>query len=496
MKNILFLFQLILLLFPVSGRILSQNQAVSPGTESLVRVVDLNIGEDAGVLLSDGTFTRIKITGIEEIRESVTNTLMGAVVRAVINGEKCELRCGSYRLPVIAGSVQVDVPVVAAYMKDSHIDWWFLKKDVRIRLWPAGSSWIEPGTFVYPVRQKWLASGTSYSNEPVSRRATGKVYYHAGMDLGGAEGLSEVVSATDGIIKNLGMEQAGGDPHPAARPRADVIYIVDDRGWLYRYSHLKTIDPALQAGGRVKKGQRLGYIGKEGSSGGWTHLHFSIESIQPSGEWGIQDSYAFLWQAYLEEYDPPVLAIARPHNKVLVGEKVILDAGRSWAKNGIHGYEWKLTDDTRLSVPRAYRVYNKPGIYSEILKVTDKSGNTDYDFASIQVYSGAAPDGTADIVDVHAAFYPTFGIKPGDPVIFLSRAFRIKPGGVDKYDFGDGTPVISVPSNIDEAQHAANGYGMVTHHFSKPGHYIVKVERTDEETGYVAVQHLHVEVGH
>ncbi len=160
MKNTVFIFLMIFLLFPVNISVLSQNPAVPPGTESLVRVVDLNIGEDAGVLLSDGTFTRIRVTGIEEIRESVTKTLMGAVVKAVINGEKCELRCGSYRLPVIAGSVQVDVPVVAAYMKDSHIDWWFLKKDVRIRLWPAGSPWIEPGTFVYPVRQKWLASGT------------------------------------------------------------------------------------------------------------------------------------------------------------------------------------------------------------------------------------------------------------------------------------------------------------------------------------------------
>jgi len=37
---------------------------------------------------------------------------------------------------------------------------------------------------------------------------------------------------------------------------------------------------------------------------------------------------------------------------------------------------------------------------------------------------------------------------------------------------------------------------MVTHHFQKPGNYIVKIERKDEETGYTAVQHLHVVVEH
>jgi murein DD-endopeptidase MepM/ murein hydrolase activator NlpD len=491
-----FYFYFILFFFLAGGKLISQNPAGSVPLQSLVRVADINTGEEVSVILHDGSIARVKVLGVEEIRESVTKTLMGAIVRVIINGEQCEISSGSYRLPVMAGGVQVDIPVIAAYMKDSHIDWWYLKKDVRMRFWPAGSPWIEPGTFVYPVRQRWLASGTSYSNEPVSRRATGKVYYHSGMDIGGAEGLSEVVSATGGVVKNLGMQQAQGEPHPAARPRADVIYIEDERGWLYRYSHLKVLDPSLKAGGMVMKGQRLGYIGKEGSSGGWTHLHFSVESLQPSGEWGVQDSYAFLWQAYLEEYDPKVLAVARPHHKVLPGEKVILDAARSWAKNGIHSYEWLLMDGTRVKGPRAYRVYDKPGIYSEIIKVTDKSGNVDYDFSGVEVYSGSAPDGTATIVDVHAAYYPTFGIRPGDPVIFLSRAFRTKPGGVDNYDFGDGSPVIPVPSNIDAEQHAANGYGMVTHHFQKPGNYIVKIERKDEETGYTAVQHLHVVVEH
>ena len=41
-------------------------------------------------------------------------------------------------------------------------------------------------------------------------------------------------------------------------------------------------------------GQKLGVLGKEGGSGGWTHLHFDITKRQPSGLWGIEEGYAFL----------------------------------------------------------------------------------------------------------------------------------------------------------------------------------------------------------
>jgi hypothetical protein len=94
-------------------------------------------------------------------------------------------------------------------------------------------------------------------------------------------------------------------------------------------------------------------------------------------------------------------------------------------------------------------------------------------------------------VSLHAAYAPTFGIKPGDPVVFRSRGFGAGAGN-DVFDFGDGTPPVPVPSNIDSAQHAANGYGAVIHHYRQPGHYIVKVERKDEATGHVAMQHLRV----
>lgn len=467
--------------------------AAAPAQTSLVRTVDLDVGETRTVTLSDGTTAVVKLLQVDVTREPVTRMLEDQTVSLEVNGERVTLRCGNYQLPVKVGGVQVDSTAVAALTADTSFDWWKLKQAARVRLWPADSPWIERGTFVYPIKQRWFGSTTWFSNEPVSRRPgpNGKVYYHAGMDIGAAEGLAEVVAATDGVLVSVGTVRAPGAPHPAAQPRYDVVYVVDGRGWAYRYSHLNVIDPALKPGGRVKMGQRLGYVGKHGSSGGWTHLHFHIESVQPSGEWGVQDSYAFLWQAYREQYDPALIAVARPQRSTHVGGEVTLDASRSWAKQGVRAFTWTLSDGTTANGATVRRTYARPGTYSEILAVTDHAGNVDYDFALVRVYAGAKADGTASVGWVHAAYAPTFGIKPGDPVVFRSRGFGAGAGN-DVFDFGDGTPPVPVPSNIDSAQHAANGYGAVIHHYRQPGHYIVKVERKDEATGHVAMQHLRV----
>src|SRR6185436_1852757 len=146
------------------------------------------------------------------------------------------------------------------------------------------------------------------------------------------------------------------------RPRYDVVYVLDERGWYYRYSHLHTIDPAIQMGSRVKMGQRIGLLGKEGASGGWSHLHFGIKSRQPSGKWGTQEAYAFAWEAYLRENKPDVIAVARPHHFVKVGETITLDGTKSWCASGKPArYEWTFSDGSRASGATVIRHYEKAG---------------------------------------------------------------------------------------------------------------------------------------
>src|SRR5207249_9430145 len=142
----------------------------------------------------------------------------------------------------------------------------------------------------------------------------------------------------------------------------DLIFILEAHGWIHRYAHLKDVDPAVRAGQLVRQRQRLGWLGKEGGSGGWSHLHFDIRSRQPSGQWGHQDGYAFLWEAYQREYRPKLLAVARPHHFAWTGEKVILDASRSWsASRQITTYEWTFGDGVRANSAQAERRYGQPG---------------------------------------------------------------------------------------------------------------------------------------
>jgi hypothetical protein len=318
------------------------------------------------------------------------------------------------------------------------------------------------------------------------------IYYHYGLDIGGAEGLVEVIAATDGEVVSSGKDAAEGYAETPVKPRYDVVYLRDARGWYYRYSHLHTIDPAIKVGAKVKMGQKVGLLGKEGGSGGWSHLHFDITAPQPSGKWGIVEGYAFLREAYIEEHKPKLLAVARPHQLAKVGEKVTLDGSRSWAADpGAKSYEWAFTDGKTAKGDRVERTYAKPGVYSEVLKFTDAAGRVDYDFAVVNVLDKDHPDKLPP--SIHAAYYPTLGIKPGENVTFLVRTFRTVEGK-EVWDFGDGSPKEEVRSDGNAVPLAKDGYARTVHRYEKPGHYLVRVERTNGR-GETATARLHVRVG-
>jgi murein DD-endopeptidase MepM/ murein hydrolase activator NlpD len=467
-----------------------------PSRTPLVRTVDLAIGESQSVTLANGKTATVKLLSLDEPRDPIRSGVREPRVRVEVNGSSTELISGNYNLPVEVGGVQVDCPITAGYRSNSGEDSWGLLKDARIRIWPSGSPWIEPESFVYPARQRWFASMTQMANEPAyvdggESPSVKKIYYHNGLDIGGAEGQVEVVAATDGLVVSKGTVVLPGYENTPVKPRYDVVYLLDDRGWYYRYSHMQTIDAAVKPGDPVRMGQKIGVLGKEGGSGGWSHLHFEITSRQPSGRWGTQEGYAFLWQSYQRLHAPDLLAVARPHRLARTGDIVVLDGSKSWSRSGaIVQYEWTLSNGQTATGPRTERRYNQPGTYGETLKVTDASGKVDYDFAAVQVLDRDEPSRLPPTI--HAAFAPTFGIKPGDPITFKVRTFRTTDGQ-ETWDFGDGTPTVTVHSDGNVEEHAPNGYAETIHRFKLPGHYLVRVERTNGR-GYKATARLHVVV--
>ncbi len=471
-----------LMLLMVSLPLLGFSAMVRPTLDPIVRVVDMNIGESTKVQLADGSSVQVKLLGLVEETDSIRGAIRSAYVIVEVNGNKAQLFSGNYHLPRISGDVQIDCPITRGYRANSGRDMWALEKDARLRLWPANSPLVKPGTFTYPVRQRWFASYTQMSNEPTyvdggEQPGNVEIYYHNDLDFGGCEGMIDVMAATDGLVVSSGQMVLPGYEESPVRPRYDVIYLLDDRGWYYRYSHLYHIDGAIRPGARVQMGQKIGVLGKEGGSGGWSHLHFGIVSPQPSGRWGTQDAYALAWDAYVREKNPNLIAVARPHHLIAVGAQVKLDAKKSWsAKGQIDSYHWMFTDGTTASGPTVARRYDKAGMYSETLQIKDDQGNVDFDFAVVQVVDPTKPDELPP--SIHPTYAPTTGILPGDIVTFKVRSFRTTDGS-EVWDFGDGTSPVTAKSDGNAQKLAKNGYAVTEHAFKKSGIYLVRVQRTN-----------------
>jgi hypothetical protein len=303
--------------------------------------------------------------------------------------------------------------------------------------------------------------------------------------------MVDVVAATDGLVVSAGDHVIEGHKDTPVRPRYDVVYVLDDRGWYYRYSHLQMIATPVIPGRRVRQGQRIGLIGKEGGSGGWSHLHFDIKCRQPSGMWGTQNGYAFIWQAYQQQYSPEIIAVARPHHLVYTDEPVQLNASKSWSKtDGTLEYEWTFCDGTKARGSKVRRTYERAGEYSETVKVADSAGNAAYDFSVVYVIDRKHPQRVPPAI--HANYYPTFGLRVGDEVTFQVRSFGTRHGE-EVWDFGDASSLVKVQSDGNAEQHNPTGYAITRHRYRKAGDYIVTVRRSDEH-GYEAVAHLHVRI--
>ncbi|MHC4995112.1 MAG: PKD domain-containing protein [Planctomycetota bacterium] len=464
----------------------------------LFETVDLNVNETQQVTLSDGQTVAVKLTSLEEVVDPIRGAVRRATVKVEVNGEAIELVSATYNRPQRVGGVRIDCPITRGYNAKSRRDSWGLDADARLRLWAADSPLLRPGTFRYPVRQRWFATHTQMANVPTyvdggeSPASNRSIYYHSGLDIGGVEGAVDVIAATDGLVVSVGEdvlpEHAEDTP---VSPRYDVVYLLDGRGWYYRYSHLQTIDPSLAPGNRIRMGDAVGVLGKEGGSGGWSHLHFEIKARQPSGRWGTQEGYAFLWEAYVSEYRPRMIAVARPHELIWAGETATLDGRKSWSAEGkIVTYEWTFDDGAILRGPVTQRSFDRPGSYSVVMRVTDSSGASAYDFATVQVLDPNHPDRLPPTI--HPAYAPTTGIGVGDEITFKVRTFRTQEGA-ERWDFGDGSPPVIVRSDGNAVKLAPDGYAVTTHRYDRPGDYIVRVERTNDRDEK-AVAHLYVRV--
>src|SRR5262245_53266664 len=124
--------------------------APPPSQLPLHRVLDMDVGESGEVQVGDGDsrvgFT-VKVLDLQETREEIYSALTAARVKVVIDGVEAWVKCATYNLPVTVGRAQIECPVTRGVYLNNSDDFWKLRKQVRLRVWRAGSPWTAPGTF-------------------------------------------------------------------------------------------------------------------------------------------------------------------------------------------------------------------------------------------------------------------------------------------------------------------------------------------------------------
>ncbi len=409
------------------------------------------------------------------------------------------LTSANYELPQTVAGVQIDCPITKGYLSNSSSEPWGLEADARLRLWPAGSPLMNPGTYRLSGQAAMVRQFHADGQRAVLRRCRRAAEEPQDL-LPLRPGLRRLRRADRGRGRDRRAGRLGPDReaarlrgHARAQPRYDVVYVLDARGWYYRYSHFFSIDEAIRPGVTVRAGQRLGLLGKEGGSGGWSHLHFDIFCRQPSGKWGCQEAYAFVWEAYQRQYQPQVDR-RRPAASCGLGRR----PGARWtpavpgAPTGkIARYEWTFTDGSDG------RRRRRSSASTSGPATTARSSRSPTPRAAATTTS---PSSTCTIASDPSSSrrrstwstLPTFGLQAGrrgdvqGPHVRHDR--RRRDLGLRRRQPGGQDPL--------GRQRQAVGQGRLRGDHAplrrSPGHYLVRAERTDRlgqrAVGYVQVR--------
>jgi hypothetical protein len=214
----------------------------------------------------------------------------------------------------------------------------------------------------------------------------------------------------------------------------------------------------------VKRGRKLGLLGRKGGSGNFSHLHvgvyLSTADLASGRNCRNLNLYPWLMEAFHKASGRTLFAVARPHHAVHTGEVVKFDGTRSLSYGSkIKSFRWEFHDGTSVNSTRAERVYDRPGTYMAALWVEDERGRRDVDFCKVKVYS---KDKVEDVMPILFLTYsPSRELRAGQTVYFRGWPQGEDAGDI-RLDFGDGRVIENYAP-----------YSEVSHSFRSPGIHIV-----------------------
>ncbi len=409
--------------------------------------VCLDVGETYDYRLKNGQERRIGLKAVTELADSVMDLMRRAEVLVEIDGAPLKLACEPYVMPTEVHGLRIQA--------DTTSRWMDLPKRVQVSLWDASDPIVDTELFVFPLAGYALFSqGTQGYNEPVhlghrdGDPAGQRFYHNYGFDMAGFEGRDEVVACVDGSV--IGVY-----------PDVGTLILKDDRGIVFEYGHMVKILPEIKVGVEVKRGRKLGLLGRKGGSGNFSHLHvgmyLSTADLAAGRNCRNLNLYPWLMETYRKASGRTLFAVARPHHAVRTGEVVKFDGTRSLSYGSkVKTFRWKFHDGTSAESVRAEKVYDRPGTYMAALWVEDERGLRDVDFCKVKVYSR---DKVEDVMPIFFLTYsPSRELRAGQTVYFRGWPQGREAGAI-RIDFGDGT-VIEDYAPYSEVSHSFRNRGV------------------------------------
>jgi murein DD-endopeptidase MepM/ murein hydrolase activator NlpD len=466
----------------LSALTICAGKVLADGGEGLNKAIDkysrqeiicLDVNEEYQFRLEDGSKRTIRLISVKEYSDSVVRMARKAKVDVEINGKPLNLTCAPYVMPTEVEGVRIQADTTSA--------WLSIPKRVQFSIWDASDPIVNADRFGFPVRNYLLLShGMQSYNEVVHLGwadgcPDGAIFYHNyGIDFAGYEGREEIISCTDGTVIRLSLEKT-------------YIFVVirDDDGLIWEYGHLDSISPEVKMGSHIEKGRKIGILGKTGPSGNFSHLHLgnylSEADLDSDSSNRRLNLYPWLIAAYEQQYHRALYAVARPHQTVSTGEKVLFDGSNSLGLGAkIVSYRWVLPDGQIVDGITARKSFDKPGVYIAELWITDEDGRKDVDFYKVMVFTASAPEGS--IPTIFMTHYPTNNVTVNQPVLFRFW-LQAAQDKLIRVDFGDGTVIDDYIS-----------YSEIRHEFASPGIHVVTASGTIDGKSIMQKQKVIVSV--
>lgn len=420
-------------------------------------IVCLDIDEEYPFKLKAGSAKVIRLISVREYRDSVLGQVRQADVNVRVNGKLLQLVCAPYVMPTEIDGIRIQADTTSAWLP--------LPKRVQLSVWDAKDPIIHTERLGFPIRDYLLFShGIQAYNEVVHLGwkdgcPEGVSFHHNyGIDFAGYEGKEQIISSTDGEVIRLSSNR-------------EHIFVViqDDNGLIWEYGHFDSISSQVKMGAYIKKGQKIGVLGKTGPSGNFSHLHLGTYLSKADLDAGRNNRnlnlYPWLIAAHQKQYRRTLYAIARPHHTISTGEKVIFDASHSLSfGTKIVSYKWVFSDGQTINGVKAEKRFDEPGVYIATLWVKDEKGIQDVDFAKVKVFTESSPEGS--IPTIFMTYTPTNNVLVEQPVLFRFW-LQGAEGKPIEVDFGDGTIIDHYTS-----------YSEVRHRFKSRGIHIVTASST------------------